>query len=53
MLEKTPSVGCVKQLISTGGYSGFLSDGDDRMGVKIKGQPKYLGFPTKPKKSLD
>ena len=33
-----------------GGVLRISSDGDDRMGAKIKAQKKSLGLPTKPKK---
>ena len=42
MLQKIPSVGCVKQLVRRRGYSGF--DGDDGMGLKIKSQQSTWGF---------
>ena len=36
-----------------GGYSGFSSDGDDRMESKVKTQKNPRGFQQNPKKSLD
>ena len=41
---------CIPRRRGGGGKSESCSDGDDRMGAKIKAPPKSLGLPTKPPK---